>query len=421
MHQQVMEFLRRMKTGNPVAFAPGCRVLECGSYNINGSARELFEAPSEYLGLDWRSGPGVDRVGLAHEYEDPAGFDTVISTEMLEHDPHWRASLANMVSLTRPGGSLIVTCAGAGRPAHELACAPDPAYYRGLSVVEVVQELRRAGVWEHIHAEQHDAPADTYVMCGGLLSERPSTALADARSAQDADGGALPVPAIAESVSVIVPAVGNVALTAKCIAAARDNAGMPCEIILVDNGSSPPHAEALAGLGADVYLRYDRMLGYPAACNRGIEVAGCEYVCLLNNDAEPQTPGWAHQLMQSFRCWPGAAIVSPVTDFVANPVQLLGRAAIRPQAVERLFFVCVMMRRQLFVRVGLLDEAFGLGNSEDEEFCWRVRQAGGELVVDPLVFVHHAGHATFGRLPQGMFETLLARNRALLDRKTGER
>jgi GT2 family glycosyltransferase len=390
--------------------------LECGSYNINGSARGQFEA-GEYVGLDWRPGPGVDVVGLAHEYADEAGFDTVISTEMLEHYPFWPASLANMVRLTKPGGSLIVTCAGPRRQAHEVECAPDGAgspgsYYRGLSAVEVVRQLRRAGEWEHIHAEQHEAPSDTYVACWGLVAHRD---LAEWESAE-----------IVHAVSVVIPAVGQPTLTASAVRAAREHAGLPCEVVLVDNGSRPENAAALAELaGVDVYLRYDAMLGYPAACNRGIEVSAGEYVCLLNNDAQPETPGWAAKLVKTLDGWP-AAIVAPVTDFVANPPQLARPASDRkapqhPFAVERLFFVCVLLRRELFGRVGLLDEEFGLGNSEDEEFCWRVRQAGGRLLVDPTVFVHHAGHATFGRLPKGMFEGLLASNRALLARKISQR
>ena len=39
--------------------------------------------PTEYIGLDWRPGPGVDVVGLVHEYQPGRLFDTVISTEML--------------------------------------------------------------------------------------------------------------------------------------------------------------------------------------------------------------------------------------------------------------------------------------------------------------------------------------------------
>ena len=113
MHLEVKEWLGELQKQHPEAFACDS-VLECGSYNVNGSVRGLFTA-REYVGLDWRPGPGVDVVSLAHEYRPGRHFDTVISTEMLEHDPHWRESVQRMVELVKPGGWLIITCAAPGR------------------------------------------------------------------------------------------------------------------------------------------------------------------------------------------------------------------------------------------------------------------------------------------------------------------
>ena len=122
MHQEVMDWLRTIKESAPDIFEHS-RVLECGSLNVNGTPRPLFEE-CEYVGVDWRDGPGVDVVSLTHHYMDNDGFDVVISTEMLEHDPYWLVSISNMVSLLRPGGDLILTFGGINRPKHELkTCA----------------------------------------------------------------------------------------------------------------------------------------------------------------------------------------------------------------------------------------------------------------------------------------------------------
>ena len=389
MHSQVLGFLQWTKARYPVLLAGG-RVLECGAYDVNGSARSLFQA-AEYVGLDWRAGPGVDVVGLAHEYQ-AAPFDVVVSTEMLEHDPHWRDSLANMVHLLRPGGSLILTCAAPGRGAHEVDCAPEDGYYHGLSVADVVGALGATN-FEHIHSESHSSPSDSYVLAFRRLPE-----------------------AWQPRVSVIVPAVGNVDLTKRCIDSLWASARLPLQVILIDNGSLPENSDALAEFNTSIHLRYDRMLGYPAAVNRGIEVAGGEYVCLLNNDTEMMTDGWDERLIKTLHD-ADAAIVSPVTDFIANPPQHVDAASDGVAEAGMLFFVCVLMRRDLFAQVGMLDEQFGLGNSEDIEFSYRVRAAGSKLVIEPSVFVHHAGHGTFRRLQPNMFQELLRRNKALLEDK----
>ena len=77
-------------------------VLECGSYNVNGSVRDLFAA-REYVG--WTGGRGRAWTWSAWCTSISLGrhFDTVISTEMLEHDPHWRESVQRMIELVKAG------------------------------------------------------------------------------------------------------------------------------------------------------------------------------------------------------------------------------------------------------------------------------------------------------------------------------
>lgn len=212
-------------------------------------------------------------------------------------------------------------------------------------------------------------------------------------------------------ISVIVPAVGNVALTRRCVESLRLHSTGPVEVVLVDNGSTEEESAALADLGAEQYIELAKMVGFPAAVNRGVAEATGEWVCLLNNDARVLTHGWDLRLIETLTAYQGQ-VVSPVVDFIANPAQRLGTAAGRVCEAPVLFFVCVVLRRKLFLALDGLDERFGLGNSEDEDFCIRLRQAGGRLLVDPAVFVNHLGHATFRQVPG--FGELLATNRQVL-------
>lgn len=96
------------------------RILEVGSYDVNGSVRELFNQVF-YVGVDIEDGPGVDEVRSSHELwphwpEDT--FDLVVSTEMLEHDRQpWR-SLRQMYMVLKKGGLLLVTARGNGFGEH---------------------------------------------------------------------------------------------------------------------------------------------------------------------------------------------------------------------------------------------------------------------------------------------------------------
>ena len=95
------------------------RVLEVGSLNVNGTARDLF-APREYVGLDMRDGYDVDVIGNARCLPFRSGtFWTVLSTSHLEHDDQPWVSAAEMVRVLHKHGRLIVAVPGFGWPMHD--------------------------------------------------------------------------------------------------------------------------------------------------------------------------------------------------------------------------------------------------------------------------------------------------------------
>ncbi|MBA3781025.1 MAG: methyltransferase domain-containing protein [Nocardioides sp.] len=117
-HAEQLAFFEAVVRRN-TGLVTGARILEIGSYDVNGSMREGFAAAGEYVGVDLTPGPGVDVIGFGHELSEPDGaFDIAVSGECFEHDPHWRATFENMSRMTKPGGLVAFTCASHGRPEH---------------------------------------------------------------------------------------------------------------------------------------------------------------------------------------------------------------------------------------------------------------------------------------------------------------
>lgn len=117
-HPEQMAFLKAVVDAN-AELVTGGKVLEIGSYDVNGSVRNLFVGCSDYVGVDLSPGPGVDMVSFGHELTLPdRSFDVCVSAECFEHDPHWAQTFTSMVRLTRPGGIVAFTCATRGRPEH---------------------------------------------------------------------------------------------------------------------------------------------------------------------------------------------------------------------------------------------------------------------------------------------------------------
>ena len=117
MHDSVMQWVYELTRNFDFS---GKAVLEVGSYDVNGSVRQLFANVRSYVGIDFRPGPGVDSVMNAHALEFQAeSFDVVISTEMLEHDNEFWSSVKEMGRVLKKGGILIITARGNGFMPHD--------------------------------------------------------------------------------------------------------------------------------------------------------------------------------------------------------------------------------------------------------------------------------------------------------------
>lgn len=119
-HREQLDFVAAARRLFPAHFR-GMDVLEIGSLDINGTIRSFFEG-CRYVGIDVAPGPGVDVACQGQDYDAPAqSFDVVISCEVMEHNPYWRETFANMARLVRPDGLVLMTCAAPGRPEHGTA------------------------------------------------------------------------------------------------------------------------------------------------------------------------------------------------------------------------------------------------------------------------------------------------------------
>lgn len=114
MTPEIQLFLKKAKQtiGNPQT------ILEVGALNINGSARTVFQTPTNtYIGIDMCPGKDVDIVldghdMLTHPSIPENHFDLVICCETFEHDIFFWVTLENMKKALKKGGWLIITTPG---------------------------------------------------------------------------------------------------------------------------------------------------------------------------------------------------------------------------------------------------------------------------------------------------------------------
>lgn len=149
MHREVLDWVGQFRTDEDLS------VLDIGGRDLNGTTRSLFPNANPYHVLDLRPGPNVDFVGDASSWVTMRTYDLVLITEVFEHTPAWPAILRTAWSALRPGGWLIFTCAGPGRPAHSGIEAVmgliGNEHYANVSPGEITAELAVQG-WAEIEA-----------------------------------------------------------------------------------------------------------------------------------------------------------------------------------------------------------------------------------------------------------------------------
>ena len=148
MHTDALDFLRRISLSGPV--------VEFGSRNINGSARDVFPE-LEWIGVDIEDGPGVDVVADAATFTTGEMPLSIVCCEVLEHASNWKQIIHNAAWVLEFDGVLVITCAGPGRQPHSaIDGGPlrDGEYYRNLSAAEIRCACLEAG-FRCVFAEQH--------------------------------------------------------------------------------------------------------------------------------------------------------------------------------------------------------------------------------------------------------------------------
>ena len=241
-------------------------------------------------------------------------------------------------------------------------------------------------------------------------------------------------------VSVIVLCFNNLALTRACLESIERHSHYPAlELVVVDNASSDGTREYLSAFASErpwVTLRLNETnRGFAGGNNDGMAVAGGEVLILLNNDTVVTT-GWVQGLVRHLQQDPGLGLVGPVTNNIGNEAMVdLGYADVEAMpaaaaaytgtharqrfANKTLAFFCVALRRSVFQAVGGLDEDFGVGFFEDDDYCNRARQAGWRLAIADDVFVHHHLSATFNTLSQARKQALFEANKKIYESKWG--
>ncbi len=208
--------------------------------------------------------------------------------------------------------------------------------------------------------------------------------------------------------------------------------GVPCEILVLDNGSHDGTAEWVRRHHPRARLITSPVnLGFCAGNNRLAEEAEGDALVLLNNDTRPE-PGWLAALVDALSAAPDdvAAVSGQIVDWTGERLDFaegiltfdghafqkdFGRplAGVRvPAAGSELLFACggnMIIRRDAFLAAGGFDEDY-FAYLEDVDLGWRLWLGGARVLFAPEAVVRHRSMATSALLGNAHRGFLFERN-----------
>lgn len=235
--------------------------------------------------------------------------------------------------------------------------------------------------------------------------------------------------------SIVILTYNKLEYTQQCIESIRKyTAPESYEIIVVDNRSTDGTVEWLSNQNDIKTILNNDNLGFPKGCNQGIEISTGDNVLLLNNDTIV-THNWLDNLLNCLYSNEKIGAVGPVTNSAAyyqsipvnyNSIEEMidfARTYNIPnpsQWEERIKLIgfCLLVKREVINKIGLLDELFSPGNYEDDDYSFRILNAGYKLILCKDTFIHHFGSVSF-KENQSSFISLLQQNKDKFIRKWG--
>lgn len=218
------------------------------------------------------------------------------------------------------------------------------------------------------------------------------------------------------SLSVIVPTRNGVDLLRTCLDGLAKTRYPAMEVIVVDNNSDDPATLAyLAQLDPHRcrVLRHPGPFNYSAINNRAVEQARGTLICLLNNDIEIIDPDWlatmattalrddvgavGAQLLYPDGRIQHAGVVLGVGKAAGHAHKLVrpdergyhGRHSL-PQFTSAVTAACLVVMRERFMAVGMLNEVDFPVAFNDVDLCLRLNARGWQSFYEPrATLIHH--------------------------------
>lgn len=194
-----------------------------------------------------------------------------------------------------------------------------------------------------------------------------------------------------------------------------------CKIIVADNNSNDGSIEFLKENYSQIeVIIHDKNYGFTGGYNKALNQIDAEYFVLLNSDIEV-TPNWLNPLIQTLDSDKSIAACQPKIKSFHNKNQFeyagasggfidkygypfcrgrildtIEKDTNQYNSVIDVFWAtgaCLVIKADIYKSVGGLDDDF-FAHMEEIDLCWRLKNQGYRIVVNPESEIFHVGGGT---------------------------
>jgi len=165
------------------------------------------------------------------------------------------------------------------------------------------------------------------------------------------------------------------------------------EIVIVANGCDEKNSEYIREINNKNFIKtiwFKDPIGYPKAINVGVKESNIEseFLIFLNDDVvllKQEKDIWINLLCDPLIKDNSLIATGPLKKVLSKDNYLIGIEQLKKEFINEhyLMFFCCAIKKNLFYKVGYLDERFSPGGCEDIDWCLRSIKLGYKLLEVP--------------------------------------
>lgn len=406
--------------------------LGCGAGNLGKAVKQRQDCLAHGIELS-KGAAEVAEKNLDHVWCDNLNrfdptfikqkYDTLIFADILEHLVSPWVVLKKFASVLADDGTLIASIPNVGHPwiisnlqkglfRYEPAGILDVTHLRFFTKTSIFQLFYTAGL-KIVNIRAHPS------------NENPTQYLVTAVKAT--------VEHKKPVALILILTHNGWEYTKKCIDSIKQKTHAPYKILVIDNGSTDKTVKELRKDRSIFHIENSCNLGFSKGFNLGLMLVDTPYFVIANNDTVV-TENWLATMRYHIDEDKDLMLLGPRSNYVSGP-QIIKDVPYKDDATleayaknrrtsvtqpityfPRIVFFFTLFKSEVLRKVGFLDEIFGKGNFEDDDYCMRCVVKKIKTAYDNTVFIHHYGSMGFKKDP-AEFHALLQKNKNLFMQK----